>query len=113
VFALNSLLHVPKESFSEVLRDIHALLRPSGLFYLGVYGGEDSEGPHPNDSHEPPRFFSFYADRRILELVRGAFQLTYFRRVELETPGRIHFQSMILRKGVAPSAAGRPGGPCS
>ena len=106
VYALNSLLHVPKASMRTVLRDIHGLLRRGGLFYMGVYGGEDVEGPLPEDSYEPKRFFSYYLDHQIIQVVGEVFDLAYFRRIELARPGRIHFQSMILRAKAEPSASG-------
>jgi len=105
VFALNCLLHVPKKNFESVLETIHALLRPSGLFYLGQYGGEDVEGPWPEDSYEPKRFFSFHTDEQILEKVENLFDLVHFRRIELEKPGPVHFQSMILRARSEPAQA--------
>ena len=97
VFALNSLLHVPKASLRSVLRNIHRLLQRGGLFYMGVYGGEDGEGTWKEDSYEPKRFFSFYRDHQLIQLVGEVFDLIYFRRIELNRPGRRHFQSIILR----------------
>ena len=60
VFALNTLLHVPKADFAAVLTSVQRVLKPEGLFYLGQYGGRDFEGEHPNDHYEPPRFFSHF-----------------------------------------------------
>ncbi|MFZ6026907.1 MAG: class I SAM-dependent methyltransferase [Chloroflexota bacterium] len=37
--AMNSLLHLPKTALPGVLRQIHRVLKPDGLFYLGVHGG--------------------------------------------------------------------------
>ena len=39
VYALNCLLHVPKVELPAVLTAIHRILKPSGLFFMGVYGG--------------------------------------------------------------------------
>jgi SAM-dependent methyltransferase len=44
IYALNCLLHVPKDNFEKVLGNIQKLLKPTGLFYLGVYGGKETEG---------------------------------------------------------------------
>ena len=45
VYALNSLLHIPKADFRTVLGNVKKVLKPSGLFYLGMYGSdEDFEG---------------------------------------------------------------------
>jgi len=97
VFALNCLLHVPRENLVEVLHGISHILRPGGLFYMGVYGGEDREGEFDYDRYEPRRFFSYYSDERIIEAVSEVFELIYFRHVEVGIDG--HFQSMILKAG--------------
>lgn len=60
VWALNCLLHVRKAELPEVLQGIRRVLRPGGLFYIGVYGGRNSEGVWEDDTYEPKRFFSFF-----------------------------------------------------
>jgi SAM-dependent methyltransferase len=59
VYALNCLLHVPNADLPAVLDAIRGLLRPGGLFFLGVYGGDGTEGIDDQDSYTPARFFSF------------------------------------------------------
>ena len=97
VYALNTLLHVPKTDLPRVLSAIQKLLKPEGIFYMGVYGGEDKEGILAQDHLEPKRFFSSYTDEAILQAVGAFFEVVYFRHVPLEDPNQ-HFQSMILRK---------------
>ncbi len=97
-YAMNSLLHVPKRKLSSVLRSIEGVLRPTGLLYLGVYGGRESEGVWQNDHYEPQRFFSFYTDDQLQDVVTQAFDLHTFKRIELGTGQDLHFQSCILRK---------------
>jgi cyclopropane fatty-acyl-phospholipid synthase-like methyltransferase len=41
VWAMNCLLHVEKANLGIVLQGINNVLEPSGLFFMGVYGGED------------------------------------------------------------------------
>ena len=53
--------------------------------------------PYPIDWHDPKRFFASYTDEQVIGLVGEIFDLMYFRRIELERPGPVHFQSMILR----------------
>ncbi len=103
VYALNSLLHVPKADLPAVLDRVRALMNPGGLFYLGVYGGNDFEGVWPDDRHEPKRFFAYYRDRDLLERVMTNFVLVYFRQVAVSTERDtgFHFQSFVLRR--APS----------
>lgn len=96
VYALNCLLHVPKAEFERVLKKIKAVLKPNGLFYLGVYGGSGFEGILEDDHYEPKRFFSFYQTNDILTIVQKYFKLEYFRHITPWEDGT--FQSMILRK---------------
>ncbi len=60
IYSLNSLLHVPKNDLSLVLKEIHRVLKPNGIFFLGVYGGREFEGINEKDNYEDKRFFSFY-----------------------------------------------------
>ncbi len=96
VWAMNSLLHVEKKSLPSVLQEIKGVLKPSGLFFMGVYGGEDSEGIWEDDIYTPHRFFSFFTDEDVKTAVSGYFELISFERVD--TGGRYHFQSIIMRK---------------
>ncbi|MBU3144490.1 bifunctional 2-polyprenyl-6-hydroxyphenol methylase/3-demethylubiquinol 3-O-methyltransferase UbiG [Clostridium sp. CF012] len=96
VWSMNSLLHVEKSNLRLVLQEISSVLNPLGLFYMGVYGGEDSEGIWPDDIYTPHRFFSSYTDISIKEVVSNYFELISFERIE--TGGKRHFQSIIMRK---------------
>jgi hypothetical protein len=54
------------------------VLKPTGLFYMGVYGGREFEGIWQEDFYTPKRFFSFYLDHRIQEVVSEFFEILYF-----------------------------------
>ncbi len=99
VYALNCLLHLPNRELPAALRGIRTVLKPGGLFYLGVYGGKDHEGVWEDDPYEPKRFFSLHTDERLREIVAGPFDVHSFRRIALDgqTDG-LHFQSVILSK---------------
>ncbi|WP_319460655.1 class I SAM-dependent methyltransferase [Micromonospora sp. RTP1Z1] len=97
VFAMNCLLHVPNHDLPAVLAAIRAILRPGGLFFVGVYGGNESaEGPISDDQHEPPRFFSFRTDEQLLGFAAASFDVVGFHPVDV---GRGHrFQSLTLHR---------------
>lgn len=97
VWAMNTLLHVPKVSLPAVLKNIHTVLADGGLFYMGVYGGKDSEGVWQEDSYIPKRFFSFYTDEDLVEVVSPLFEILDFHIVS-EAGGSMDFQSLLLRK---------------
>lgn len=100
VYALNSLLHVPKNDLPEVLERVREHLVPGGLFYFGVYGAADFEGIWPEDKHNPKRFFAYYSDHGLLTRVMPFFDIVYFRRVAVskERNTDFHFQSMIWQR---------------
>lgn len=102
IFALNTLLHVPKADFQMVLESIKRVLKPNGLFYLGQYGGDDFEGPHDDDHYRPKRFFSHFTDAAITEAVSQAYEIVYFETISFDRDvfhrKSYNFQSFILRK---------------
>ena len=98
VYAMNCLLHLPKQEMPKILTDIATILKPGGLFYLGQYGGYDHEGVWQDDFYEPKRFFSFYSDTHLLKVVKSAFQVHSFRQfIPDKNNSHITFQSLILR----------------
>jgi SAM-dependent methyltransferase len=97
VWAMNTLLHVPKVSLPAVLKNIHTVLKEDGLFYMGVYGGKDSEGVWEDDTYIPKRFFSFYTNEDIQDVVSPLFEVLNFHVVP-DAGGSMDFQSLLLRK---------------
>ena len=103
VHAMNCLLHVPNADLPDVLAGIARVLVPGGLFFMGVYGGEPSEGPHEGDWHVPPRFFSWRTDDQIQAFAREQFEIVDFHPVTGDgfrtAEGEdFHFQSLTLRR---------------
>jgi SAM-dependent methyltransferase len=98
IYSLNCLLHVPSQNLPAVLSKIRDLLQSGGLFYLGVYGGNEREGTWDDDQHDPKRFFSYHSDAYMQKITQKFFEPIYFKAVELSRDGDFHFQSMILRK---------------
>ena len=103
VYAMNCLLHVPNQDLPAVLAAIRTILRPGGLFFVGVYGANDSEsteGPLDDDRHVPPRFFSWRTDERLLAFAADArFDVVDFHPVDTHRGYR--FQSLTLRRPAA------------
>lgn len=100
-YAMNCLVHVPKAQLVDVLHGISRILRPEALFYVGIYGGVDSEGIRDDDSYEPKRFFSHYRDEDLQRILTRVFDLHSFRQIPQGWNG-LHFQSLILRQRAAP-----------
>ena len=96
IWSMNSLLHVEKSNLNTVLEEISNTLNHLGLFFMGVYGGEDSEGIWEEDVYTPHRFFSFYTDENIKKVTSNYFDIISFETIE--TGGKYHFQSIIMKK---------------
>jgi hypothetical protein len=79
----------------------YQVLRPGGLFFLGVYGGDLFEGDALEDGHVPPRFFSFRTDEQTLAFTSNCFDVLDFH--VLGSQDR-HFESLALRKRASPSS---------
>jgi SAM-dependent methyltransferase len=97
IWALNCLLHVPPPDLPPILSNLHRILKPGGLFYMGTYGGFTFEGIWEDDSYTPKRFYALYPDHEIQKIVSNIFALDYFKAIAVDN-GKTHFQSMILRK---------------
>jgi len=99
VYAMNSLLHLPKKELPAVLRAINVILKNNGLFFMGVYGGVDHQGIWEEDAYEPKRFFSFYEDEHLKKILGKRFGLISFRKIDTaESDRHLHFQSITMRK---------------
>jgi SAM-dependent methyltransferase len=98
VYAMNSLLHLAKAELPGVLAGMEKMLKPNGLGYIGVYGGYDHAGIWELDRYTPQRFFSFFTDEAIQRAAAEYFEIQSFHTVEHDPGGRLHFQSLLLRK---------------
>lgn len=74
VFAMNSLLHVQKELWSETLTVIRRSLHVGGIAVIVVYGGMNFEGTLDDEWTEPKRFFAFYSDEDFEQLPTPGFK---------------------------------------
>ncbi len=99
VYAMNSLLHLPKKDLPAVLQSIQTVLKPDGLFFMGVYGGIDSEGVWEDDHYDPKRFFAFYTDDQLKKLLSQYFAILDFTVTTNVTSGDDpHHQAVTMRK---------------
>ncbi|HEU5230029.1 MAG TPA: class I SAM-dependent methyltransferase [Ktedonobacteraceae bacterium] len=96
LYAMNCLLHVPTTELPTVLQKLQSLLRPGGLFFIGVYGGIEFEGMAPDDWHKPPRFFSRHTDEFMQRTTSQFFEPVSFKTIPLEKWDG-HVQIIVLR----------------
>jgi len=96
VWAMNSLLHVPRERLPGVLGALDAVLNKDGLFFIGVWGGEDRAFFSETEGYPAARFFSFLSEEALRETVSAAFDILSFERREF--PDHDAHQAVLLRK---------------
>jgi 2-polyprenyl-3-methyl-5-hydroxy-6-metoxy-1,4-benzoquinol methylase len=80
VFAMLSLIHVPKLEFSPQIKKIAALLLPQGIFFLGLIEG-NGEGIAEQKS-QYPRYFSYYTKEEVLNVIENNFKVVEYIRLE-------------------------------
>ncbi len=98
-YAFNSFLHLAEAELCQALLDVQRILRPEGVFFLGLYGGFRHEGVWEEDTYSPKRHFSFHTDDQLLKKAEEAFDVLSFAPVPVKTSdSRLHFQSLTLRR---------------
>lgn len=100
IYSMNVLLHVPKNDLGKVLDTIHNSLATNGIFFCGVYGGEEKETVFTDPQRmNLPRFFSFLGDQTLLAAVSSKFDVINSETIDVgESQAGLHFQSLLLRK---------------
>lgn len=95
IWAMNTLLHVPKADLPGVLAEVKRVLKPDGLFYMGVYGGWNSEGIWEKDHYSPKRFFSCFDEASLKKAISGYFSINEFIAIPLED-NELDFYGLLL-----------------
>ena len=96
-FAMNSILHVKKQLFQDVLRVIRRSLRSGGVAQIVVWGGRNHEGPFEDEWTTPPRFFAIYSDEDFAALPTPGFERVSCEFRHGDNEGDLHPQVLTLR----------------
>ena len=99
VYAVNTLLHVPKSDLAHVLNEINLILETNGLFYMGLYGGQDIEKEvAETDVSDAPRFFAFHSENYLKKILADYFQIINFEVIDVVKGAIDIFHSVTMRK---------------
>lgn len=94
-WSYTALLHIPKKSVGTPLEEISRVLKPSGIFALGLIEG-DIEEYKESSGVDMPRWFSFYQKDEVVGLCqKHGFELVYF---ETFKPRSKNYLNFIFRK---------------
>lgn len=94
VWAVTSLLHIPKEKMRRVAEKLSEIIKPAGILYVCVKEGEGER--FVEDKHDPStkRFFSYWRREEFLKIFENFFELVEFEKVQ---PGERFFLQFFLR----------------
>jgi SAM-dependent methyltransferase len=96
VFAMNSILHVEKDLFPDVLTVIRRSLHVGGIALIVVWGGFNYEGSLDDEWTDPPRFFAFYSDEDFAGLPTPGFRRIACEYRLADSEGDTHPQVLLL-----------------
>lgn len=86
-----SLLHAPKDSIDTPLKEISRILKPSGIFALGLIEGE-TETYKLSSGVQSPRLFSLYKKEEVLALcAKHGFELVFFNEFMPRSKNYLNF----------------------
>lgn len=95
VWSYTALLHIPKKSISTPLKEISRILKPYGIFALGLIEGNTEEYKE-SSGVDMPRWFSFYKKDEVENICNEhGFELVYF---ETFKPRSKNYLNFIFRK---------------
>ncbi len=91
VWSYTALLHIPKKSVDTPLEEISRVLKPSGIFALGLIEG-DVEGYKDSSGIDKSRWFSFYQKDEVIGLCKKhGFELVYFETFKPRSKNYLNF----------------------
>lgn len=95
VWSYTALLHISKKSIDRPLKEISRILKPSGIFALGLIEG-DAEEYRESSGVGMPRWFSFYRKEEVIKICKNhGFELEYFETFQPRSKNYLNF---IFRK---------------
>jgi len=100
IYAVNTLLHVPKTDLNHVLSEINLVLETSGLFYMGLYGGRDTENEFVrSEVSDVPRLFALHSEDYLKPTLENKFDILNFETIDVGISTEIEgFHSITMRK---------------
>lgn len=92
IFAILSLIHVPKADFDQQLKKLASLLQPGGILFLGMIEGQ---GEGFFEAGKYPRFFSYYSYDEVIAKTAPSFVLKDYSATN---SGGIGYMLFVLEK---------------
>ena len=97
IYAINSLLHVPRAEHAAVVAGARRRLEPGGSLLLVSWGGIEHDGVWEKDRCRPPRFFSLYDHATFGALSFEGFEVVWREVLAHEAPDGLRPQLSMMR----------------
>ena len=94
IWAVSSLLHIPKQKMKEILKKLNSILKDNGILYVCVKKGEGEQLIKDNFSNTS-RFFSFWQKDEMKKTFENYFALIESKKAEL--PNKILLQAFFRK----------------
>lgn len=79
LWSCGSFYHLTKEEGNRALKEFNRVLKPGGIFFLAVKKGQKEEFENRKEYYELPKFYSFYQEEEILNLLKSnGFKILYY-----------------------------------
>jgi SAM-dependent methyltransferase len=95
IWAVTSLLHIPKSKLPKVVDKLHEILAPNGILYVCVKKG-DGEGMVKDEDSDSKRFFAFWKNEELSNLFRERFYA--LESGEVKFGQRVYLQLFFRKK---------------
>lgn len=81
VWAFTSILHITKQEAKKVIEDINKLLKPGGIFLIGMIEGSFKGNVKRETMPEEERYFRFYSESELKEMIENCgFEFVFQNR---------------------------------
>jgi SAM-dependent methyltransferase len=99
LWSMSVLMHMPDPDLDAALHEFARVLRPGALAAFGMWGGDGTEGPHPDDTYDPPRYFNWRTDDAMAAAIARRARLESFEVLPVRAAnGRtFHYQWALAR----------------
>ncbi|MHB8960451.1 MAG: class I SAM-dependent methyltransferase [Candidatus Limnocylindrales bacterium] len=106
LWSMSVLMHMPDPDLLAALAEFARVLRPGGLAAFGMWGGDGTAGPHPDDTFDPPRYFNWRTDAAMATAIRRHARIESFETLPVRSAnGRtFHYQWAVARFGEGAAA---------
>lgn len=97
-WCMSSIMHVPHAQLDQVVDEFARVLMTGGLFALGLWGGQDTEGIWENDFAEPKRFYALRSIGTMRTVLERRFEVVDLEEMVVDNDSGWPYQWWLLRR---------------